>query len=77
VYDMYRWGQPAGTAESGGDGSQQRPGRSRRRLAAATAAARGRAAGPAAGRAERAAQAVQAALDRRDNGGDTAAPGDQ
>ncbi|MBO0807943.1 MAG: hypothetical protein J2P32_06530 [Actinobacteria bacterium] len=50
MYDMYRWDQPAGSADSTG-----RSGRDGERDG-------------------QAAQAVQAALDRRDNGGDTAAP---
>lgn len=63
MYDMYRWNQPAGA----GDMATQAPAPARR----------GRAARPAAGRRGEAARAVQEALDRRDNGGDSAAHRDQ
>ena len=63
MYDMYRWNQPAGA----GDKATQVPAPARR----------SRAARPVAGRQGEAARAVQEALDRRDNGGDSAARRDQ
>ena len=71
MYDMYSWDQatPAG-------GSRQTPdGRTRPAHKPSTSRPNG-AARPASHRA-RAAQAVQVALDRRDNGGDPAGPPDQ
>jgi hypothetical protein len=63
---MYRWDQPAGARDNAAPVQPVRPGQRRSR----------------AGRApvhhpDEAARAVQEALDRRDNGGDTAAGRDQ
>lgn len=71
MYDMYRWDQatPARDGWAAPDG-RPRPGR-RPSTATPNGAAR------AAGSQARAAQAVQVALDRRDNGGDPALPPDQ
>ena len=82
MYDMYHWDQPQPPGPAGPPGQpvltgarhRGRPagGIPRPRLPADRAAYRGPAnpAGPAA-------QAVQVALDRRDNGGDPGAPHDQ
>jgi hypothetical protein len=69
VYDMYRWDQ---TAPAGGGGAPD--GRHPRRQPS-TSRPNG-AARPAAHQ-DRAARAVQVALDRRDNGGDPAPSPDQ
>lgn len=91
MYDMYRWDQaaPAPARRRAPDG-RPRPGTAPRTLmpngaarpvpAPAQAARRGRAsARPLApgGATGPAAQALQVALDRRDNGGDPATPADQ
>jgi hypothetical protein len=64
VYDMYHWDQP----EPPGPAALTRA-RHHRRPAGRTAQPRRPYPGPV--------QAVQVALDRRDNGGDSAAPRDQ
>ena len=65
MYDMYHWDRSAAATEDAADTGRAR--------ASHRAAATG--SGPARARARRApaAQAVQVALDRRDNGGDTRA----
>jgi hypothetical protein len=70
VYDMYRWDQatPAGGDRPAPDG---RPRPRHRPSTRPNGAAR------PAGHHDRAAQAVQVALDRRDNGGDPASSPDQ
>jgi hypothetical protein len=82
VYDMYRWNQPDFAADGGGRPTA--PSR-RNRTAGTTAAQRPRPARsgtehpapPVTGEPGPAAQAVQVALDRRDNGGDSGASRDQ
>jgi len=71
VYDMYSWDQatPAGGGRRTPDG-QPRPGRG-------PSTSRPDGAARPAGRRDRAVQAVQVALDRRDNGGDPAPSPDQ
>jgi len=64
VYDMYYWDQPDQPARGG----TVRPARRTGRASSATAVPAG--GGPAA-------RAVQMALDRRDNGGDSGATADQ
>jgi len=63
VYDMYYWDQPSPAVLNGAERTGRPVSGARRRRA-------GRGTGPAA-------QAVQVALDRRDNGGDSRAPRDQ
>ncbi|HUL28637.1 MAG TPA: hypothetical protein VLW44_23005 [Streptosporangiaceae bacterium] len=65
VYDMYYWDQPGQEALNGA----KRPSRPVRGIRHPRRPASG-AAGPAA-------RALQVALDRRDNGGDSAGPGSQ
>jgi hypothetical protein len=69
VYDMYHWDRPAPVTEDTGETSRAHASRQ----AAANGAGRAHAwAGP-----PPAAQAVQVALDRRDNGGESRDPRDQ
>jgi hypothetical protein len=77
VYDMYYWDQP-GQAALNGSKHPSRPVRGTRHpRRPVSGAARPAPAASGAGAAGRAAQAVQVALDRRDNGGDSRAPRDQ
>ncbi len=71
MYDMYRWDQatPAGGSRPAPDG-QPRPRRQ-------PSTSRPNGAARRAGHQDRAARAVQVALDRRDNGGDPAPAPDQ
>jgi hypothetical protein len=72
VYDMYEWNQPPadrGPADRGPAGRSARPG-SGRRAARLPRTARPDPAAPATAPAT---QALQVALDRRDNGGPSAA----
>ena len=71
MYDMYSWdqGTPAG---GGGQTPERRP-----RPAHKPGTSRPNGAARPAGHRARAAQAVQVALDRRDNGGDPAGAPDQ
>ncbi len=64
MYDMYYWDQPDPPARGVTEHSGRPAGGARRR-------------GGLTGRAGPAAQAVQVALDRRDNGGDSSATRDQ
>ncbi len=88
MYEMYHWDQPDPAAvngaeypgRAGGTGYRSRRARpagpvgsARRRVGQAVGS---RHTGPGHGTGP-AAQAVQVALDRRDNGGDSRAPGDQ
>ncbi len=72
MYDMYRWDQ----ATPAGGGRQTADGRSRPRHRPSTST-RPNGAARRAGHQDRAARAVQVALDRRDNGGDPAGSPDQ
>jgi hypothetical protein len=71
VYDMYSWDQ-ATPAGGGGQTPERRP-----RPADKPSTSRPNGAARPAGHQARAAQAVQVALDRRDNGGDPAGAADQ
>lgn len=64
MYDMYHWDQPEPAARGGAERPVDRAGGPARPA-------------PAGGGTGRAAQAVQVALDRRDNGGDPGAEGDK
>ena len=74
MYEMYHWDQPDPAALTGAGHPGRGAGRARRRGGQAGGTGHtgpgGRGTGPAA-------QAVQVALDRRDNGGDSCAPCDQ
>ena len=70
MYDMYSWDQATPAGGSRGTDGRPRPGR-RPSTSRPNGAAR------AAGSQDRAVQAVQVALDRRDNGGDPASSPDQ
>jgi hypothetical protein len=76
VYDMYYWDQPNPPARGGTIHPGHRPGGARRSGRAVSATERPGPAVPAGGSGP-AAQAVQVALDRRDNGGDSSATSDQ
>jgi len=75
VYDMYYWDQPDQPARGGAVRPGHRPGGAGRAGRAAGATTRPGRAVPAGGGP--AAHAVQVALDRRDNGGDSGATSDQ
>jgi hypothetical protein len=92
VYEMYQWDQPDPAAVNGAEHPGQRAGGAGYRGRGARPAGPAGRARPARRRAGQAggtrhtgpgsgtgpaAQAVQVALDRRDNGGDSCAPGDQ
>jgi len=70
VYDMYQWDQPDPAAAAGDRRATVNGSAHPRRAGAHPGPA-----GP--GGPRPAAQAVQVALDRRDNGGDPGTPGDQ
>jgi hypothetical protein len=84
VYDMYYWDQPDQAARSGAK-RPGRPVRGSRHLSRPGSGSRhparpdggGTRTGGVAGPAGPAAQALQVALDRRDNGGDSSARRDQ
>jgi hypothetical protein len=76
VYEMYQWDQPdSAAAGNGRESVNGSPHPARARMHRARAGGRPGRAGT--GRPRPAAQAVQVALDRRDNGGDPGTPRDQ